>query len=146
MRWSELPVEERLRLKFLMETSEEKRAEVTLPEVVVPGHAIEADFLPKQPREVYHLLQAKRRQVSARHSQTRIEGTEFKSGPRKGERRPDKVIDHYSIATTDKRLPVFYAVWSDGSLFLGPVRIRSYVDIYPRNVTELKQAVEEHHG
>ena len=142
--WGDLPVQERLRRKFLMEKNEEKRVEVPLPEVVVPGHPVPAEFLPKQPREVLQLLESKGRTVGARHGQHRVKGTEFKSGKRKGQLRPDKYIDYYAIATLDKRLPVLSAQWkSDTAVVYARVRTIEYVDLWPENVTEIKRVIEE---
>lgn len=147
MNWSDLPVHERLRRKFQMESDDEKRVAVTLPEVVVPGHAIEAAELPKQPREVYELLQYKGRAVAARHSQTIIRGTEFKSGKRKGELRPTKTADHYAVATVDYEYPIVHAVWLGDNLYLTqlvPCDERSVISV--PNVTALKEWIREQHG
>jgi hypothetical protein len=144
-KWSDLPVEERLARKFSMEQSEQKRVEVALPEVVVPGHEVQKNLLPKQPREIWELLESKGREVAARHSQTRVRGTEFKSGPRKGEMRPDKVVDHYAIVTPDAaNCPLIHAVWHDGKLDMVQTCLH-YTDSI-NNITELKKFIRESHA
>jgi hypothetical protein len=144
--WADLPVAERQRRKFLMEQSEQKRVEVTLPEVVVPGYEVPKEFLPKQPREVWELLESKGRQVAARHSRTVVRGTEYKSGPRKGEMRDTKTVDHYALATMDRRYPVIHAVWHDGKLSFARVHVvPSSATVYIDLITQVKKLIEEEH-
>lgn len=145
--WSSLPVETRLALKFQMEKDDQKRVEVTLPKVVVPGHDCEADALPKQPREVRALLESQGRKVRTVHSRTFVKGVEYKSGKRKGELRADKETDHYGLGTVDGRFPVVYAFWMEPSFLLFSKILwtkKELVEI--RLVTELKNQLEEHHG
>lgn len=147
--WSELTAEERLARKFSMEQSEEKRVEVPLPDVVVPGHEVEAEFLPKQPAEIRALLERKGRTVATRHSQTRVRGVEYKSGAHKGEMRPDKYIDHYGLATVDYEFPVVYAVWAgaDSLLMVKVVEAKGgTVNSSIGLVTHLKRFIEETHA
>lgn len=142
MEWSELPVQERMARKFSMESNDEKRVEVPLPEVVVPGHEIEAELLPKQPQEIATLLAGQGRIVVARHSRTLTRGTEYKTGKRQGEMRPDKLADHYSLITLDAEWPLVYAVWLDGKLAFAKIGTRAGVENF-HLVTELKKRLQE---
>lgn len=85
-------------------------AEHVTDKVLVPGHAIPLDELPKTVKAVADMMPG----AVARHSQTWHEGRVFKSGARQGEKRPDKTIDHYAIAWKGER--PLTAVWSDGKM------------------------------
>lgn len=114
--WSELPVQERLRRKFFMDTESEKHIEPRPPVITEPGHEIPLSELCKQASEVVALLTANGRTVSARRSRATIEGTVFKSGKHEGEMRPDKNLTCHAIATTDRQDPVITANWIDNKL------------------------------
>lgn len=77
--------------------------------LLLPAVSIPVNVLPKQPREVAELLTG--RELAIRHSQTRQVGAVFASGAKAGEKRPDKILDHYGIATVDGREPVVTAYW-----------------------------------
>ncbi len=142
--WVTLPVQERMALKFKMDRDDQKRAPVTIPEVVVPCHEVQANELPKQPAEVRTILESQGREVVTRHSRTAIPGVPFKSGKRKGELRADKYIDHYSLGTVDKRYPVVLAYWDGGDNMWYCKVAPSYDDRRDlRLVTELKHFLQE---
>ncbi len=144
--WASLPVQTRLSLKFQMEKGKDdaKRSPVAVSNVVVPGHEVQADTLPKQPREVRAILESQGRKVVTRHSATILPGVPFKSGPRKGELRPDKLTDHYSLATVDKRYPVVLAYWDNADNMWYCKVAHSWTDrVEVPLITELKHLLEE---
>lgn len=84
--------------------------------LIQPAVEIGVDDLPnKSIREVALLLGG--RKLSIRWSRTRQVGAVFASGPRAGEKRADKILDHYGIATVDKLEPVVTAHWTEPSVF-----------------------------
>lgn len=114
--WPELPLQERMRLKFLMDSDDEKHTPPVPPVILEPGHEIPLSELCKQAGEVAALLTGNGRTVSARRGRVLVEGQPFKTGKRVGEMRPDKTITGYAIATTDFKDPVITANWYDNKL------------------------------
>jgi hypothetical protein len=144
--WTQLPAQERQALKFQMERDDKKSAPVAVPEVVVPGHEVQAGALPKQPREVRALLESQGRQVVTKHSRTAVKGLPIKSkkSKRYGQNHPDKLTDHYSLATVDKQCPVVLAYWDNGdNMWFCKVGISWEDRREVRLVTELKKLLEE---
>lgn len=107
-------------------------------EVTIQGHSIAVTELPKNIRAVADLIP----DVKARHSQTWHEGEVFKSGPRQGEKRPDKLVDHFAIAWAGNG-GVIVASWSDGKMNYGLIQFLNEGDeIYTELVTEFKKTVK----
>lgn len=107
-------ISERMAAKYQMEAddaSAKKAKPPPAPEVLVPCHDIKVQELPKNIQDVVKLLP---REPRVMHIRTRLEGVEFKSGARVGQKRPDKVIDHYAIELTG-HWPL-RAIWSNGKL------------------------------
>jgi hypothetical protein len=84
-------------------------------EVEVRG-ALESDPTPPQAEKLFKMLDTQDRPTTARYRAEWQEGAVFKSGPRAGEKRPDKVVHEYAIATDDLEYPAMLAVWVDNKL------------------------------
>lgn len=136
--WPDLPVEERLARKFRMEAAREDPVERVQP-VVLESGPIDVPELPKPIRDIAELLPS----VEARHAQTFAEGAVFKTGPKAGQKRPDKTIDHYSIAHRGK--DPLTAVWSDGKLQYAKA-FRAGQWLLTDKVTVLKKWIKEEQG
>lgn len=108
--WNEL-------FKEVRAGDEVERAKVAENVVTIQGHSIEVAELPKNIRVVAELIPG----VKARHSQTWHEGAVFKTGDRKGEKRPDKLVDHYAIGWSDVERGFVSASWSDGAFNYGQI-------------------------
>lgn len=121
-----------------MEADDENRSPKALPKVVEPGRAIPIEDLPKKIRDVIAPLEAAGRRLSARKSKVVVEGTEYLSGAKKGQRRPDKAKTNYSFATTDLEYPVVTAVWIGDTMEYARVWTRSDRSTFVENVTTLK--------
>ncbi len=95
------------------------KADDTGPEVRVEVEvrgALESDPTPPQADKLYKILDTQDRLYTARYRAEWQEGSVFKSGPRAGEKRPDRVVHEYAIATADLDYPAMMAVWSDNKL------------------------------
>lgn len=141
--WTELPVLERMRRKFLMDADEEKHMEAAPPIVTEPGHEIPIEELCKQGREIAALLQSQGREVAARQSRATLEGAVFKSGKRAGEMRPDKNLLCHAIATVDRKDPVVTANWIDNKLDMAWVGWHDGRRTWVTLVTTLKNLLKE---
>lgn len=130
----ESPIEQRRAAKFNMETGRKNTVNPDdSPEfrVEVPARFIPVEELPKTVHDVAVLIPG----CKAKHSRTFEEGAVFKSGAREGEKRPDKLVDHYSIGYSGAH--PLTAVWSGGKMQYA----KAYRDgelLYTELVTELK--------
>ncbi len=95
------------------------KADDTGPEVRVVTEARWAqadDPIPPQGAATIKILNGQVKPYTARYRAEWQEGAVFKSGAREGEKRPDKVVHEYAIATDDLDYPAMMAVWSDNKL------------------------------
>lgn len=127
--WNEL-------FKEVRHDDDEERAKVAENVVTIPGHEIPVEELPKNILAVAKLIP----DVKARHSQTFHEGEVFKSGDRKGEKRPDKTVDHYAIGYHEDGWKIV-ASWSD--TFNYGLAVQSTHYFYTEKVTEFKAKMKE---
>lgn len=79
--------------------------------IIVPRHNIDPAELPKPILDITKLVAGN---WKAQHSQTWHEGAVYKSGPKEGQKRPDKTVDHYAIGLVSNN--PLTAVWSDGKM------------------------------
>lgn len=114
---TQAPIEERRAAKFIMGAEKEaaNRTVKRSPEVLIPGHFIDLDDLPKSPRTIRDIA-ALQPNTRARHSRTFEEGAVFATGKKAGEKRPDKTMDHYALGHYGAA--PWTAAWSDGKLLL----------------------------
>lgn len=117
---------------------EEERAKVVVNEVTIPGHAIPVFELPDNIRKVAELIP----DVKARHSQTWHEGEVFKSGTRVGEKRPDKLQDHYAIGGYFPSLDGYITGTWSATFNYGSVVTR-HESFYTYKVNEFKSKIKE---
>lgn len=128
--WNEL-------FKEVRAGDEVERAKVAENVVTIQGHSIEVVELPKNIRVVAELIPG----VKARHSQTWHEGAVFKTGDRKGEKRPDKLVNHHAIGAATADGTAIAASWS-GTFNYGVVaNVDEY--FYTEKVTEFKVKLKE---
>lgn len=133
--WTQLPVQERMARKFAMDAASRDHVEYIPPTVLV-SEEITVEQLPKLIQDIAKQLYS----VQARHSRTFQEGTVFKTGTKQGEKRPDKLVDHYSVGYRG-RSPLT-AFWSDGKLQYAK-GFRAGEWYYTDKVTELRRWLKE---
>lgn len=126
-----------------MEAADENRVPPPGVVVTVPGHDIDVHALTGQPKDVATMLTDAGRVVGARMSETFVEGAVYKTGKRAGEKRADKTAKHYAIATLDRQYPVVYAVWIDGKLTIGRIRLANGNETQVELITTLKKVIKE---
>lgn len=130
-------IEERRAAKFAMGAQKEasKRTAKSPIKVLIPGHFIDVEDLPKNIKAIADQLP----DVKARHARTFEEGAVFKSGAKAGEKRPDKTMDHYAIGLYGSR--PLTAVWSDGKMLYAK-GYRNGAMFWTESVNELKARVK----
>jgi hypothetical protein len=121
----------------LREIKTEREENPVRNEVVVPRHSIETSELPRTPRDIVALIPGN---WKAQHSQTWHEGAVFKSGPKEGEKRPDKTVDHYAIGLVSGN--PLTAVWSDGKMQYAKGVLDGEL-FWTESVMELKRKIRE---
>jgi hypothetical protein len=130
-------IEERRAAKFNMGAEKEAAGRTAKNEiqVLIPGHFIDVEDLPKNIKAIADQLPG----VMARHARTFEEGAVFKSGARAGEKRPDKTLDHYSIGLRGRH--PLTAAWSDGKMLYAK-GYRNGELFWTESVNELKARVK----
>ena len=106
-------------------------------QVTTKGHEIPLDELPKNIASIVKVAQTSFI-VKARHSQTFTEGAVFKTGDRAGEKRDDKLEDHYALGFfEDHEQIVAEGVWISGTFSYG-----KYLSERFDKVTEFKKRLK----